>query len=143
MLLGCLALLEPRPVSFEDLTVVGKLFRADSLPAMVAEPGLNAAAACERNVGVESMMQTVVGGILLKAATITMKRFVAVWSLAVAEFITVFGVAGGALGAHSAFTAARKFADIAHGISNVPAVAFVLGFDDAVLPTLSPFLVDL
>ena len=86
-------LLKLRSVSFEDLAVVGKLLLPDSLPAVVAKPGFDTAATGEGGCWVEAVVEAVVGGILLQAAAITMKRFVAVWSLAIAEFITVFRVA--------------------------------------------------
>ena len=92
MLLGWLSLFEFRSVGFEDLAVVSKLFLADTLPAVVAEPGFDTAAASERNVGVVPMVSAVVGGILLEAATITMKRLVAAWTLAVAEFVSVLRI---------------------------------------------------
>jgi len=141
MLLGCL--LELRSVGFEDLAVVGELLLPNTFPAMVAEPSLDTAAASEWGVSVVPVVTAVVGGILLEAATITMKRPVAAGAFAVAELVTVFWVTGRAVVAHSAFTAAWELADAADSVTDMPAVALVFAATNAVFPTLIPFLHDL
>ena len=95
MLLGCLALLELRSVSFEYLSVVGELPLSDVLPAVVAEPGFDTAATGEGHVGVVPMVTAVVGRILLQAAAVTVKGFVTAGSFAVAKLVAVLRVARG------------------------------------------------